>query len=255
MGLCKLSNSIFDLKLSASELTVYAYLCSLPSEYTMLDGAAAIKVKQDTIASKCGIKAVQTVSKVITSLTEKSLVEPVKRSVKRNGYKGTYMYKIKKLSTENSFFFVDRSVFGQLNPRQMMIYLFICKSYNTQICDCWNSYNDIAVQTGMKRETVIQTIAELEAMKLIRKSRRKSRENRRVYVDNHYVLIVYIKGTFKGRKRKAVVPLIQPQFNINTHKSNRRKLEVVYCNSSIPQELKKVKTFFIDFLKRGSPQI
>ena len=104
MSLCKLSNSIFDLKLSASELTVYAYMCSLPSEYIMLDGATAVKVKQATIAEKSGIKAVQTVSKVITSLTKKSLVEPVKRSVKRNGYKGTYMYKIKKLPTENSFF-------------------------------------------------------------------------------------------------------------------------------------------------------
>ncbi|MBQ6944681.1 MAG: helix-turn-helix domain-containing protein [Ruminococcus sp.] len=252
MSVFKLSNSIFDLKLTASELTVYAYLCSLPSEYTMLDGAAAIKVKQATIASKCGIKAVQTVAKVITSLEKKSLVEPVKRSVKRNGYKGTYMYKIKKLSTDNSFFFVDRSVFGQLVPRQMMIYLFICKSYNTQICDCWNSYKDISVQIGMKRETVIKTIAELETLKLIRKSCRKSRENRRVYVDNHYILILYVKGSFKRRKRKAVVPQIQPQFN-KSHNSNLRKLEVVY-KFSIPQELKKVKSFFINFL-RGSPQI
>lgn len=255
MSLFKLSNSIFDLKISASELTVYAYMCSLPSEYIMLDGAAAVKVKQATIASKCGIKAVQTVAKVITSLAEKSLIEPVKRSVKRNGYKGTYMYKVKKLPTENSFFFVDRSVFEQLVPRQMMIYLFICKSYNSQLADCWNSYNDIAAQTGMKRETVIQTIAELEALKLIRKSKRKSRDNRRVYVDNHYILILYVKGSFKGRKRKAVVPLIQPQFNVKSHKSNTCKLEVVYCNSSIPQELKKVKSFFINFLKRGSPQI
>ncbi len=253
MSLCKLSNSIFDLKLSASELTVYAYMCSLPSEYITLDGAAAAKVKQATIASKCGIKTVQTVAKVITSLTEKSLVEPVKRSVKRNGYKGTYMYKVKKLPTENSFFFVDRAVFGQLNPRQMMIYLFICKSYNTQICDCWNSYADISAQTGMKRETVIQTIAELEALKLIRKNRRKSYSNRRVYVDNHYILILYVKGSFMGRKRKAVAPSIQPHFNFKSHNSNLRKLEVVY-KFSIPQELKKVKSFFINFL-RGSPQI
>lgn len=253
MSVFKLSNRIFDLKLSASELTVYAYMCSLPSEYIMLDGAAAVKVKQATIAEKSGIKAVQTVAKVITSLAKKSIVEPVKRSVKRNGYKGTYMYKVKKLPTENSFFFVDRAVFGQLVPRQMMIYLFICKSYNTQICDCWNSYADLSAQTGMKRETVIQTIAELEAMKFIRKSRRKSRDNRRVYVDNHYILILYVKGTFKGRKRKAVVPQIQPHFN-KSHNSNLRKLEVVY-KFSIPQELKKVKSFFINFLKRGSPQI
>ena len=68
MSIVKLSNQIFDLKLTASELTVYAYMCSLPSEYIMLDGAAAVKVKQATIASKCGIKAVQTVANAITSV-------------------------------------------------------------------------------------------------------------------------------------------------------------------------------------------
>ena len=46
----------------------------------------------------------------------------------------------------------------------------------------------------MKRETVIETVAELEELRYIRRSRRKARDNRRVYVDNHYFLIVYVKG-------------------------------------------------------------
>ncbi len=248
MSLCKLSNRIFDLKLSASELTVYAYMCSLPSEYITLDGAAAAKVKQATIASKCGIKAVQTVAKVITSLTEKSLVEPVKRSVKRNGYKGTYMYKVKKLPTENSFFFVDRSVFGQLVPRQMIIYLFICKSYNTQICDCWNSYADISAQTGMKRETVIQTIAELEALKLIRKSKRKSRENRRVYVDNHYIVIIYVPGRIKSKR------IVRLHCKHNRTNNSLKKLHNVQnYNNTLYRDCQAL--FSKNFLSRGSPQI
>ena len=197
----KLSNKIFDLGLSAKELSIYAYLCSLPSDYPMFDGTA-VKVKQTTIAQKCGLNAVQTVSKVISSLATKGLVMPIKRSLKANGYKGTYIYEIKKLPTNDSFFFVDRSVFGQLVPRQMMIYLFICKSFSMQLKDCWNSYNDICRQTGMKRETIINTISELESLKLIRRSKRKSKENRRVYVDNHYILIFYVKGKIRKKGKK-----------------------------------------------------
>ena len=197
----KLSNKIFDFGLNPKEMSIYAYLCSLPSENPMFDGNA-VKVKQATIAQKCGIKAVQTVAKIIDSLAAKGLVIPIKRSVKANGYKGTYIYEIKKLPTNDSFFFMDRRVFGQLVPRQMMIYLFICKSYSLQLKDSWNSYNDISAQTGMKRETIIETISELEQLQLIRKSRRKARENKRVYVDNHYFLILYVRGKIKKQAKK-----------------------------------------------------
>ncbi len=197
----KLSNQIFEKGLNAKELSIYAYLCSLPSDYPMFDGTA-IKVKQSTIAQKCGIKATQTVAKVIDSLAKKGLVEPVKRSVKANGHKGTYIYIVRKLPTTDSYFFVDFSVFGKLVPRQMMIYLFICKSFSMQLRDCWNSYNDISKQTGMKRETVIETISELEEMKLLRRNKRKSRENKRVYVDNHYFLIMYVRGTIKKQSKR-----------------------------------------------------
>ena len=81
-----------------------------------LDEKSTITVKQSTIAQNCGIKAVQTVSKVITSLTEKGLVEPIQRNLKRNGYKGTYIYTVKKLPTNDSFFFVERRIFGRLVP-------------------------------------------------------------------------------------------------------------------------------------------
>ena len=91
----KLSNEIFSLGLNPSEISVYAYMSSLPSLQDTLDGKATITVKQSTIAQNCGIKAVQTVSKVITSLTEKGLVELIQRNTKYNGYKGTYIYTVK----------------------------------------------------------------------------------------------------------------------------------------------------------------
>lgn len=194
MSIFRLSNKIFDLKLSAQEMAVYAYLCSLPSETPTIDGAYAIKVKQSTIAQKCGIKAVQTVSKIIAHLAEKSLAEPLKRDVKPNRQKGTYTYIVKKLPTNGSFFFVDRHILGLLSPNQMLVYLFMCKSYSNKLNDSWNSYNDISAHTCLKRETVIRIISELKKMKLIVKSKRKSKDNRRVYVDNHYQIIFFVKG-------------------------------------------------------------
>lgn len=211
----KLSNKIFDLGLSAQELAVYSYLCSLPSDTPMLDGAA-VKVKQPTIAQKCGIKAVQTVAKVISSLSEKALVTPLKRSVKQNGYKGTYIYEVKKLPTTDSFFFAERSIYGQLVPRQIMIYLFFCKAYSVQLRESWNSFNDIAQQTGMKRETVIATVSELEQLRYIRRSRRKARDNRRVYVDNHYFLITYVRGSIRKKQGKKIARLYR-KYNRTCH--------------------------------------
>ena len=244
----KLSNKIFDLGLNTKELSVFAYLCSLPSDYPMLDGAA-IKVKQTTIAQKCGLKAVQTVSKVIDSLAAKGLVVPVKRSIKANGYKGTYIYEVKKLPTNDSFFFVDRSVFGKLVPRQLMIYLFICKSFSMQLKDCWNSYNDIAAQTGMKRETIIETISELEQLKLLRRNKRKAKNNKRVYVDNHYFLIMYVRGKIRKQGKKIArmyceynrtVQTLIKSFNFTCYNITKEKICQVGGNT---------------FYKRGSPQI
>lgn len=237
----KLSNKIFDLGLTAKEMSIYAYICSLPSDYPMFDGTA-VKVKQSTIAQKCGLKAVQTVSKVISSLAAKGLVVPVKRSIKANGYKGTYIYEVKKLPTTDSFFFVDRKIFGQLVPRQMMIYLFICKSFSMQLWDSWNSYNDIAAQTGMKRETIIKTIAELEKMKLLRKNKRKSRDNKRVFVDNHYFLIVYRLGKIRKQCRK----IARMYCEYTRTKPMLYKSTLFNCNSNTKKSICQVvsKNFF-----------
>lgn len=242
MSNIKLSNKIFDLGLTAAEISIYAYLCSIPSIQDTLDGRTTISVKQTTIAQKCGIKAVQTVSKVITLLAKKGLVEHLKRHTKRNGYKGTYVYTVKKLPTNDSFFFVDRSVFGQLVPRQMMIYLFLCKSHSIKLNESWNSYNDIADQTGMKRETIIETIAELESLKLVRKGKRKARDNKRVFVDNHYFLIIYMAG--KIRKYCKKIARMYSQYN-RTNLMLHRSIPL-NCNSNTKKSICQVgsKNFF-----------
>ena len=202
MSLFRLSNHIFKLRLDAQELSVYAYLCSLPGFGSTLQGAAVISVKQRTIAANCGIKSTVTISKTIDRLREKGLVDYLERNKKNNGHHGTYCYAVTKQQTDTSFFTVDRHIFGMLIPRQMLVYLFLCKSFSTVLQDCWNSYNDIAAQIGMKRETVVQTVRELIGLGLIVRMQRRSKENRRVYVDNHYLIVRFEIGHIRAQMPK-----------------------------------------------------
>lgn len=248
MNSFKLSNDIFKLGLTAAELSVYAYMCSIHSRIRNLDENNIIHVKQSTIAENCGIKAVQTVKGIINRLSDKGLVDVLERSVKANRHKGTYFYVVKRLSLENGYFYVERSTFGKLNPRQMMIYLFICKSFDRSRNICWNSYNDITAQTGMKRETIIETIDELVSMKFIVKMKRKSKINRKVYVDNHYQLILYIRGTITKKKKR-----LYPQYNRKKVSSKKRTQPLHIKNSTL---FKKCQVFSENYcLSRGSPQI
>ena len=202
MSIFRLSNTIFKLGLDAQEIAVYAYLCSLPASGFTLQGAAVILVKQRTIAVNCGIKSPVTVAKTIDRLSEKGLVDYLERQYKTNGHKGAYWYAVTKQKTDTGFFMIDRRVFGMLTPRQMLVYLFLCKSFSTVLHDCWNSYNDIAAQIGMKRESVIQTIRELVELGLIVRMQRRSKENRHVYVDNHYSIVRFEVGHIRVKMPK-----------------------------------------------------
>ena len=199
MSLFRLSNHIFELGLDAQELSVYSYLCSLPGSGSTLQGAAVISAKQRTIAANCGIKSPVTVAKTIDRIREKGLADYLERQNKANGHRGAYWYAVTKQPTDTSFFMVDRHIFGLLIPRQMLVYLFLCKSFSTVLHDCWNSYNDIASQIGMKRESVIQTVRELVGLGLIVRMQRKSKENRRVYVDNHYSIVRFEVGHIRAK--------------------------------------------------------
>ena len=247
MSRFKLANQIFLLGLDAQELSVYAYLCSLPTTRFTLSGAATVCVKQSTIAEKCGIRAVQTVSKIISRLCVKELVEPMQRSMKANHHRGTYSYAVQQPDQKDGYFFVERRVFGMLSPRQMMIYLFLCKSFSTKLNICWNSYHDIAEQTGMKRELVIQTVNELAAMHLIVRFRKKARENNRMYVDNHYQIIFFIRGRIRKGKKMARLLCESNRTEVLTEKPYITHLH----NSTENEVCQEVLTDFS--LVRGSP--
>ena len=101
MSLFRLSNDIFKCELNAQELSVYAYLCSLPTFGFALQGGSIVNVKQRTIAANCGIKSPVTVFKTIVRLREKGLVDYLERQYKANGHRGTYWYAVTKQKTDS----------------------------------------------------------------------------------------------------------------------------------------------------------
>lgn len=241
----QISNQIFDQGLSAAAICVYAYLSSIKG--SVCNGITHVKVKQKTIAAACGISSVQTVAKAIRELTAKQIITQSIRTVRCDRSLSTNIYMFKKLPTKDSFFFVspDMAFSGQLVPRQLVVYLFLCKAHSTKYGCSWNSYNDMAAQIHMKRETVIATIQELCEMQLIVKQRRHSRENNRVYVDNRYFIVQRATGTIKKKK-----PVWCPDFF--TWITGCVAAFVNLNPISVYHERRALSSLF--YLLRGSPQ-
>lgn len=237
----QLSNRIFDLGLSNAALCVYSYLCSLQGN-RMSNGKTSVKVKQKTIAAACGIGSVQTVAKALSELMAGSLIEQSIRTVHSDRMLSTNIYIIKKLPVNDSFFFVntDLAFSGQLCPRQLVVYLFLCKAHSIKHGRSWNSYTDIAERIGMKRETVIATVQELVSMKLVYKQLRRSKENNRVFVDNHYFIVRRELGTIKKRELSWTL-------NSPLHITDN-------CNTSVPRVYHICIPLSSPFCSRGSPQ-
>ncbi|MBR3448399.1 MAG: hypothetical protein IKQ91_01760 [Oscillospiraceae bacterium] len=244
MSLFKLSNQIFGQGLSVKELCVYTYLCSIRADEQTLNREAVVHVKQTTIGENCGISSVQTVKKVISGLIAKGFVTQLQRSVKHGGYKGTYYYGIKQLPMTDGYFYAERRVFGQLVPRQLFVYLFICKSFSPSLGYCWNSYNDIAAQTGMKREVVIQTVNELVKGHFIVRYHRRSKENKKVFVDNRYSIVLYVRGSIKKKKLMCKISF----FGVLTEDESSVKHNITSTVYHRSGELSSV------FSGRGSPE-
>lgn len=183
----KLPNEILEMNLTAKELAVLFYLSSIYAS-----GRDTVCVKQSTIAKKCGIKATQTVSKITASLSDKGLII-CRRCLYDNNSTGMIYYTLKLPTALTGYFFVQRHILNeQLSPAQLRVYMFICRSLSPSLGRCWNSYNDLAKLIGISRSKAIEIVAQLVSKNVIRKHRIKTRQNRRVYGDNHYTVVCYV---------------------------------------------------------------
>ena len=173
----RLSNSILDCGLTPNELKVAVCLYSC-----VFNNSFSVRIRQQTIADKCGIKKIETVGGIICKLIEKGVIEHVSRPYKANGQLGTYIYKLKAIAARG-FFKVKRYILGKLSGVQLRMYLFVCRAV-TKKNTMWNSFNDIARALQIGRNKVISVIKELVGLGFIRKLKVLKKDGS--YSDNHY---------------------------------------------------------------------
>lgn len=244
----KLPNGILEIDLTANELAVLFYLSSI-----YIGKGDTVRVKQSTIAQKCGLKTTQTVSRITTSLSQKGLIMQ-RRCVYDDNNTGMISYTLNlnsSASSSDGYFPVDRHILAEgLTPIQLKVYLHICRALLPASGKCWNSYNDLAKMTGICRSKIIVIISQLIAHNVIRKQKIKTRENRRVYGDNHYTLVRYAahrpirrkphKKIGLPRQSSPVFQSVMLSVSKNTFSAYNNITSVAHC---------QVK----NFLQRGSP--
>ena len=241
----KLPNAILEINLTAGELAVLFYLLSI---YT--SKGDTVCVKQSTIARKCGFKTTHTVSRITVSLSDKGLITQ-RRCVYENNSTGMIFYTLHiSPSALGEYFFVDRRIFNEgLTAMQLKVYLYICRALSPALGKCWNSYNDLAKLIGISRSKAIELVAQLVQKNVIRKQRVKTRANKRVYGDNHYILVRY-----------AAHRPIRKKPNTKTVLSIPKKSPVIMLNNStvvldnITVSRKNQWKSPYSFSSRGSPR-
>lgn len=189
-----LSNSVITSnELTHNEFAVYTYLLSVYSNIRSKAGHEYKRVRQQTIASHCGIKSTQTVSKITDSLMRKGYITHILAAYRKDNRKGTYTYVLnpEKNKVSANYTRIERTVFGKsLTAIELRLYILIIKSLDSKLGYCFKSFNDLADELRIKRDTAMKIISNLVNLRLIRKQRKMRYDNSKVYADNSYSLKV-----------------------------------------------------------------
>ncbi len=217
-----LSNSVITSnELTHNEFAVYTYLLSVYSNIRSKAGHEYKRVRQQTIASHCGIKSTQTVSKITDSLMRKGYITHILAAYRKDNRKGTYTYVLnpEKNKVSANYTRIERTVFGKsLTAIELRLYILIIKSLDSKLGYCFKSFNDLADELRIKRDTAMKIISNLVNLRLIRKQRKMRYDNSKVYADNSYSTKV-IRFIRKRNKPGSHPGLISFK-NIHKHTDN-----------------------------------
>lgn len=229
-----LPNSIVSHNLSRCETAILIMLHDVAQKYgtrTML--GYDVKVKQATLAAKCGV-AIKTINRCVASLISKGYILGQRRTVREDRTLSTYVYSLPNIS---KFFYIPRKALKLVlsdSPSALREYLYCCKS-KTQNGYFYHSYNDISDTLGIKRSDVIRHIAMLEAVGAIKKCRKKTASGR--YTENTYIVFRFSTGTIKEKVlSQNPLAIAQSQMKI-------KKLItciITHCSAIVKQKLKKL---------------
>ena len=217
-----ISNSVITAReLTHNEFAVYTYLLSIYSNIRSRAGHEYKRVRQQTIAAHCGIKSTQTVSRIIESLMRKGYITHIIAAYRKDNRKGTYTYVLnpEMNKVKSDYTRIDRNVFNKkLSASELRLYILIMKSIDSKLGYCFKSFNDLADELNIKRDTAMKIISNLVNLRLIRKQRKMRYDNSKVYADNSYSTKV-IRFIRKRNKPGSHPGLISFK-NIHKHTDN-----------------------------------
>ena len=78
----------------------------------------------------------------------------------------------------------------KLSTSELRLYILIIKSIDSKLGYCFKSFNDLADELNIKRDTAMKIVSNLVNLHLVRKQRKMRYDNRKVYADNSYSLKV-----------------------------------------------------------------
>lgn len=243
--LFKMPNTIFDMNLTSTELTVLTAMYSLRG--VCYKNKKYVRISQKAIATMTGLTP-KTISRIIDKLNRLNLILEVRRYFVDKHKLGTYHYTLP--IVKYNYFFVSRRIFklsNKLTASEFRMYLFCCKCVDSRTMQFWNSFNDICNQLNLHRSSVIATLKSLIKKGLISRYRVKKKDCS--YADNYYqintILIRKPKIQRKKRRRYSSRLSIFPfRFVLGIFKSYKGIVHNLH---------KTVKSYF--FISRGSPKI
>jgi DNA-binding transcriptional regulator GbsR (MarR family) len=166
MSFFKMSNNLFDLKLSPKAVFVYAYLSSKVNclQHTI--------VKYAKIAKSCNMD-IKTVRSAVAELENAKLVNKHNR-YNTTGYIANGYYVTNLIKDNKGWFKVDRSIFKtSIKATDFVIYSFINKCMSSDKLESFPSLTAIHKATGISRSRVAKAVTYLRTFTFINRVKRK----------------------------------------------------------------------------------
>ena len=226
---------IENSNLSDSAFAVGLYLYSQHHSYGRnTDDASIVKVKQETIASFCGI-SVDTVQRACHALIAEGII--IGRTRECHDHKlGTYTYELHKFDQAcDSYTYIYMRALTRLTAKEMHLYALFAKFKANYTNEFFHSLKDVSLALKASKAKVIALIKKLIEIGLVRKQLRKT--NKHDYTENKYFVVCFVTGTLKKKrgqkKRNGVRPTVSPRSKIST-KTRRHNNDdfLVYYNTS-----------------------
>lgn len=218
-GFIKISNSLFNHRLTPSAFFVY---CAMLSKANIFK---SLCVTYAELSKLCHMDA-KTVQKAVSELVAKRLLSKSNRYNSRGYIANRYTLSV----PTGGWFKLQREVFGtDITPSAFMTYCFIMKFMSDKgSFPSINAISDKENGTGLSKTTVCKALRYLRSYSFLNRIHRRFKDTQ-AYRHNRYIKVNYLKKD-KKRWRSPKQPSAKEKYRI----------------SNLSNLLQKVKSFFVN---------